>query len=275
MVTAAWRLAAGVHLGEAEMLSLRDTALDFDKPQAARRSGTMASRQPGSGLDLREVRSYVPGDDLRRLDPSATARTGRPHVRALNEDRDDVTLLIADFRPEMLWGTSGALRSVRAARYVASLGWRAVLRGGVVGLVIAEAGGVRSLMPATGDAQMSALCRMLAHRHAEALAAKQVETSLAEALAVADRIAPGGAEIRLASLPGGWKAAEVELSRLARGRRVGVDVILDPIEVMPPVAAMPLRNRGRQHLARLPQVDVTAHAKTLQSLGVTGREVAP
>ncbi len=91
----------------------------------------MASRHPGSGMDLREIRAYVPGDDPRRMDPSASARTGVPHVRALHEDRDDITLLIADLRGPMLWGTGDALRRCAARgiwRGLAGRRWRARVR---------------------------------------------------------------------------------------------------------------------------------------------------
>ncbi len=35
----------------------------------------------GTGTELAQLRPYQPGDDVRQLDPSATARTGIPHVR--------------------------------------------------------------------------------------------------------------------------------------------------------------------------------------------------
>lgn len=286
-VTPAWMRAPGVHLDEAALLALRDEAHAPDRPRAARRAGVLASRQPGSGMDLREIRAYVPGDDLRRLDPSATARTGRPHVRALNEDRDDVTMMVADFRPAMLWGTAGALRSVRAARHLAGLGWRATRRGGAVGLVVAEGSGARSVAPAPGEAQMAALCRMLAHCHADALAAAQTATQtaaqtadgapvagLTEALALAAR-APRGAEIRLASLPEGWAGAEEALARLARGRRLEVSVILDPVEIAPPAVPMPVHGRTGQRLARLGVTDLAACLGRLRALGADGHGVVP
>ncbi|MFC0202301.1 DUF58 domain-containing protein [Paracoccus rhizosphaerae] len=226
-------------------------------------------------MDLREIRTYVPGDDPRRIDAAATARTGRPHVRALHEDCDDVTLLIADVRPAMLWGTAEALRSVRAARYLAGLGWQAVQRRGSVGLVVAEASGARTLAPAAGDAQMATLCRMLAHRHAEALGAGQATVSLAEALALAHRVAPPGAQVTLATLPGGWAGAEDQIARLSRGRRLEVALILDPVEVAPPDLALPVESRGRQHVARLPVVELSEHKDWLRELGAKALEVVP
>ncbi|SCY95534.1 Protein of unknown function DUF58 [Paracoccus tibetensis] len=273
MVRPAWQVAKGIRLDADELLALREALPGSGKAEAARRSGAIPSRQQGSGMDLREIRAYVPGDDPRRLDPAATARTGRPHVRALNEDRDDVTLLIADFRPAMLWGTADAMRSVRAAQHLALMGWQAVQRRGTVGLVIAEASGARSVAAAAGDAQMATLCRMLAHRHAEALAAGQAVASLAEALALPHRLAPPGARVTLATLPGGWAGAEDQLARLARGRRLDVALILDPVEVAPPAFALPVEHGGLQRLARLRGARLSDHTDRLRELGAAGRGI--
>ena len=93
----------GIRLHDTELLALRD---EMAGPQrlrpATRRPGATPARLEGAGMDLREIRAYVVGDDPRRLDPAATARTGQPHIRSLHEDRDDTTLLIADFREPML-----------------------------------------------------------------------------------------------------------------------------------------------------------------------------
>ena len=82
-------------LTAAELLALRDQAPDRGKHRPlTRRAGAVPARMPGAGMDLREIRAYVAGDDPRRLDPAATARTGHPHIRSLHEDRDDTILLL-------------------------------------------------------------------------------------------------------------------------------------------------------------------------------------
>ena len=55
--------------------------------------GGFATRRRGQGLELADIRAYQPGDDVRHLDRSATARTGRPHVRTFQQERDRLTLL--------------------------------------------------------------------------------------------------------------------------------------------------------------------------------------
>lgn len=107
----------GIRLEAADLMALRDEAVAPNRVRpATRKPGAVAAKPPGAGMDLREIRVFSEGDDARRIDASATARTGTPHIRSFHEDRDDSLLLIADFRPAMLWGTGDALRSVRAAR---------------------------------------------------------------------------------------------------------------------------------------------------------------
>ena len=43
----------------------------------------------GQGMEFREVREYVAGDDVRLIDWNVTARTGHPHVKLLAEEREE------------------------------------------------------------------------------------------------------------------------------------------------------------------------------------------
>jgi uncharacterized protein (DUF58 family) len=45
--------------------------------------GEWASNMRGQGLEFRDLREYVPGDDVRRLDWKATARSGKPQLRQI------------------------------------------------------------------------------------------------------------------------------------------------------------------------------------------------
>ncbi len=52
------------------------------------RAGHFRSVFLGHGMEFDQVREYVPGDDVRHMDWSATARTGRPFVKVHVEERD-------------------------------------------------------------------------------------------------------------------------------------------------------------------------------------------
>jgi uncharacterized protein (DUF58 family) len=89
----------------------------------------------GSGTELAQLRPYQPGDDVRQLDPAATARTGVPHVRQQVPERLLTTWLAVDVSPSMAFGTADRLKSDVAEGVVDVLGALAVRRGGRVGLL--------------------------------------------------------------------------------------------------------------------------------------------
>ena len=65
----------------------------------------------GSGTELAQLRPYQPGDDVRQLDPAATARTGIAHVRQQVPERLLTTWLAVDVSASMAFGTADRLKS--------------------------------------------------------------------------------------------------------------------------------------------------------------------
>ncbi len=262
----------GIRLTAEELLALRATAAGAGRSRpATRKPGAVAGKPPGTGMDLREIRAFSEGDDARRIDPAATARTGALHVRSFHEDHDDMLVLVADFRPAMLWGTADALRSVAGARALARAGWRAVAEGASVAAVAITAAGTASLPMRSGVPQMVAVTRMFAAEHDVALAgpAAAAPPSLGEALARIRSLAPDGAEVLIATGPDGIAPEdEPALARLARRRRVRLLLPLDPAETAPPPRALPIRRAGESRLARLQPIDTRALAETLRRLDV-------
>jgi uncharacterized protein (DUF58 family) len=60
----------------------------------------------GDGTELAQIRPYVMGDDVRRIDWNVTARTGETHVRAHVAERSVHTWLLLDTSPSMTFGTA-------------------------------------------------------------------------------------------------------------------------------------------------------------------------
>jgi uncharacterized protein (DUF58 family) len=60
----------------------------------------------GDGIELAQVRPYVMGDDVRRIDWNVTARTGETHVRAHVAERAVRTWLLLDTSASMTFGTA-------------------------------------------------------------------------------------------------------------------------------------------------------------------------
>src|SRR6201999_3289873 len=84
----------------------------------------------GSGTELAQLRPYAPGDDPRRLDPAASARTGVPHVRQHVPERALTTWIVLDLSASMAFGTGERLKSDVAEGVAGVVGRLAVRRGG-------------------------------------------------------------------------------------------------------------------------------------------------
>jgi uncharacterized protein (DUF58 family) len=121
----------------------------------------------GTGTELAQLRPYQPGDDVRQLDPSATARTGIPHVRQQVPERLLTTWLTIDLSASMAFGTADRLKSDVAEGVVDVLGALAVKRGGRVGLLTFGAPTSRLLPPRGGRGARVGLRRALAEGVAE------------------------------------------------------------------------------------------------------------
>jgi uncharacterized protein (DUF58 family) len=116
----------------------------------------------GSGTELAQLRPYQPGDDVRQIDPSATARTGVPHVRQQVPERLLTTWLAVDVSPSMAFGTADRLKSDVADGVADVLGAIAVRRGGRVGLLTFGGPEARLLPPRGGRGARVGLRQALA-----------------------------------------------------------------------------------------------------------------
>lgn len=100
-------------------------------------SGNYFSKFRGRGMDIAEVRNYQAGDDIRHMEWRVTARTGRPHIKIYQEERERPVVILNDFNPSMYFGTRQAFKSVLAAKLAALVAWTAIRRGDRVGGLIA------------------------------------------------------------------------------------------------------------------------------------------
>ena len=101
----------------------------------------------GTGTELAQLRPYEPGDDVRHLDPFATARTGEPHVRVHVPERTLTTWIVLDVSASMAFGTSQRLKSDVAEGVAEVVARLAVRRAGRIGLMTFGAGPRRVLPP--------------------------------------------------------------------------------------------------------------------------------
>ncbi|HEU4656093.1 MAG TPA: DUF58 domain-containing protein [Capillimicrobium sp.] len=116
----------------------------------------------GSGTELAQLRPYVPGDDVRQLDPAASARTGIPHVREHVPERALTTWVLLDVSPSMAFGTADRLKSDVAEGVTLVVSRLALRRGGRIALATCGAATERLLPPRGGRGALAGVRRVLA-----------------------------------------------------------------------------------------------------------------
>ena len=144
----------------------------------------------GDGTELAQVRPYRIGDDVRRLDPAASARTGVPHVRDLVPERTLTVWILLDVSASMAFGTGARLKSDVAEGVVEVVGRLAVRRAGRVALLTCGAPVTRLLPPRSGRRALVTLRRAVAQGVAPDGTAPPAD-ALAAALRRLGRVARG------------------------------------------------------------------------------------
>jgi uncharacterized protein (DUF58 family) len=116
----------------------------------------------GAGMELAQLRPYQIGDDVRYIDPAATARTGQAHVRLHVPERALTTWIVLDVSPSMAFGTARRLKADVAEGVALVFGRLGVRRAGSVGLVAFGTALPRVLPPRGAKPGIVALRRALA-----------------------------------------------------------------------------------------------------------------
>ncbi|WDV50451.1 DUF58 domain-containing protein [Streptomyces coeruleorubidus] len=226
--------------------ALRHLELLFTRHPDGLLQGDHPSLVPGPGDEVAETRPYVIGDDVRRMDWNATARTTVPHVRLTLADRELTTWIVLDASASMDFGTARMEKrdlAVGAAAAVAFLTERA---GNRLGAVFAGQGpgdhppgggpyGSRRIPPRTGRRHLLAILRTALER--PRVTPGPPAHHLADALHTL-RVLPARGLVAVVSdfLETGW---EQPLKTLARRHQVLAVEIVDPRELdLPPVGLL-------------------------------------
>lgn len=230
---------SGVQLSVDELLRLRWPArqlvLTGGRSTVAAWPGPRPTRARGRGLEYQESRDYQPGDDIRQLDWRLTARTGRPHTKLYQEERERPVIVLVDLSPSMFFATQGAFKSVIAGRAAALLGWAAVQRGDRIGACLNITTGHQALRPTGGRRGILRLLQALVAGTRATTADGGDRLSLGASLHRVQRVARPGSLIFLLSDGYGLDdEAANQLTRLSRQTEVVICQILDRLELQPP-----------------------------------------
>ena len=116
--------------------------------------GLHRSAKKGLSLDFAEHRQYQPGDDLRRIDWKAYARTDRFYVKEYEADTNAGVLFALDVTGSMDYASGAVNKFAYARMLVAALAWLTQRQGDRVGLATFSDRLVEMIPPSTRHLQL-------------------------------------------------------------------------------------------------------------------------
>lgn len=117
---------------------------------------------PGPGSEPGDSRIYQPGDDVRRMDWSVTARTQVPHVRQMIADRELETWLVVDMSASLDFGTTGCEKRDLAVAAAAAITYLNSGGGNRLGAIIANGDKITRVPALSGRQHEQTMLRTIA-----------------------------------------------------------------------------------------------------------------
>ncbi|MBI3215233.1 MAG: DUF58 domain-containing protein [Mycobacterium sp.] len=117
---------------------------------------------PGPGSEPGDSRIYQPGDDVRRMDWSVTARTQVPHVRQMIADRELETWLVVDMSASLDFGTTGCEKRDLAVAAAAAITYLNSGGGNRLGAIIANGENIVRVPALSGRQHEQTMLRTIA-----------------------------------------------------------------------------------------------------------------
>ena len=222
-----------------ELVALRSVALGRQRARHGRHGVTGQALSPlrGRGMEYAESREYIPGDDARHIDWRLTARSGRPHTKLFQAERERMTVVVADTAPSLYFGTRTRFKSVQAARAGALAAWVATAEGD---RICALRGSRREapLVPAAGARGALRVLDALVRWYREPPADDE---GLGAALDRARRIVRPGSRVIVLADPASLSGVPADRwAPLSQHHEVIVLLFTDPLELQPPAKQLPL-----------------------------------
>lgn len=122
--------------------------------------GDHLARRRGGSAEFHEHRPYAPGDDLRRVDWAAFARSGEPVLKVFRSEEDVVARIFCDTSASLEFGTPPKIEV--AKRIASAVGYMALASSERAQVVVGGRDGVRAHAPERGRGGLPGLLRTLA-----------------------------------------------------------------------------------------------------------------
>ena len=141
----------GTDVSLSELLSYKQQAKLQLQPVASaayrQLAGNYLAKIKGRGMEFAEVRRYQAGDDVRAIDWSVTARTGKAHTKLYQEEKERPVFILLDLSDSMIFGSQFVFKSVQACHLAALLSWQAKQRNDRLGGIVFNQQEVAELKP--------------------------------------------------------------------------------------------------------------------------------
>lgn len=121
--------------------------------------GEHTARRRGGAAEFEEHRPYAPGDDMRRIDWLAYARSGEPMVKVFRAEEDVVARLLCDTSASLSFGDPPKIDVAR--RIAAAVGYMTLAESERAQLLATSGGKTRDHRPARGRGGLAGLLRHL------------------------------------------------------------------------------------------------------------------
>jgi uncharacterized protein (DUF58 family) len=206
---------------------LASLPIQSQAPMLGNVAGKHRSTHRGSSAEFAEYRKYMPGDDTRRLDWKAFARSDRFYIKEFEADTNLRAYFIVDASGSMNFAGQGSAKIEFARRIAASLAYLLVNQGDAAGLSICTDQLHLEVPPSRRAAHLERFFSTLAHVQPSG------ETGLLNALhTIAEKIGQRAFVVILSDLFTDTAGLADALQHLRyRKHDVSVFHLMDPLEI--------------------------------------------
>lgn len=193
-----------------------------------------------AGSELGDTRRYMEGDDVRRIDWPATARTNETQVHDTIADHELDVWLVVDATPSMAFGTARTTKYRLAVDVAGAIGYLICQSGNRLGCVIA--GTTERVTPRSGIDHLAVVLAAIerAGQGSQGASQRGADPAAALAMPLSPRTRRGLVVVVSDFLDSEWPR---ELSRLAQRHDVIAVVVADPREfALPDVGVIDMQD---------------------------------